>query len=327
MAPLHAHGDPSEGEPRDAPLPKAVTDMMATREHRLHHWLWHEVRLNWRQYPRDVQLKLEELGWKPPRPVLDDRGLPDLTNDSGEDFLYMHRQMIGDVNAVLATAADPSYPRVQGWLMPPPPEHPDYPVPPPWFDPEGQAPNALPLDRLQWIKSDMFYEKRFKFWQRLFTDPAFLRGLGLGSLGIMIEWTIHAAMHLRWAANPASSRPDPEPTAPETIAPEWDDPRYEFLADTYSSHVNPIFWRLHGWIDDRIEDWKLANGIFGSDFWKATWIGKMPGHEPTVQAHGALEHPQAVAPHLSGMEQAATVVAGAGAAQRPFVHAASIGTW
>jgi hypothetical protein len=41
--------------------------MMASREHRMHHWLWHEVRNNWHRYPRDIQQKIDELGWKPPR--------------------------------------------------------------------------------------------------------------------------------------------------------------------------------------------------------------------------------------------------------------------
>lgn len=30
----------------DHPLPKEVINMMASREHRMHHWLWHEVRNN-----------------------------------------------------------------------------------------------------------------------------------------------------------------------------------------------------------------------------------------------------------------------------------------
>ena len=76
----------------------------------------------------------------------------------------------------------------------------------------------------------------------------------------MIEMTIHNAMHLRWAAcfGLHSSRPlqptgEVDPTKGEVIEARWDDTRYDFLGDTYSSHVNPIFWKLHGWIDDRIE--------------------------------------------------------------------------
>jgi len=181
--------------------------MMAKREHRMHHWLWHEVRNNWNRYPRDIQRKIDELGWKPPRPVLDEGGNPDLKNDSGEDFLYMHRQMIADVNAVLSQAKDPNYPRVQGWLMPPPPDDRSYSVPPVWFNPADQ--DQVPFATLDRIKSDVFYYKRFQFWQKAFTDPVYLRRVSLGALGATIEFTIHNAMHMRWSAFSGSIRPDP----------------------------------------------------------------------------------------------------------------------
>ena len=37
------------------------------------------------------------------------------------------------------------------------------------------------------------------------------------------------------------------------------------VVDFYSSHVNPLFWGLHEWIDDRIDDWfKIyKRGTFG----------------------------------------------------------------
>ncbi len=56
-------------------------------------------------------------------------------NDSGEDFFYMHRQMIVMVNQVLAQVVDPNYPAVQGWPALPPPGDVDYPVPP--FPPDS----------------------------------------------------------------------------------------------------------------------------------------------------------------------------------------------
>ena len=40
---------------------------------------------------------------------------------------------------------------------------------------------------------------------------------------------------------------------------KWDDPKYDYLGDFHSSHVNPMFWRLHGWVNDRIEDWYNAH--------------------------------------------------------------------
>jgi len=233
IAPRHTGGHPPGGhtEPRvGRPFPKEVIEMMARREHRMHHWLWHEVRNNWYQYLRDVQHKIEDLGWRPPRPLFDEALGPDLCNNAGEDFLYMHRQMIAEVNAVLAQVGDPNYPRVQGWITPPPPGDPDYPVPPAWFDPTGQG--GLPFAALERVKSDVFYQKRFQFWQRAFTDPTVLRGVTLGAFGVMIELTIHNAMHLRWAAAPASSRPDPQPTEGETIGKESHDPLYEYLWDT-----------------------------------------------------------------------------------------------
>ena len=59
-----------------AELPREVSEMMAKREHRMHHWLWHEVRNNWHLYPRDVQSRLDDLGWRPPRPLMDEEAAP-----------------------------------------------------------------------------------------------------------------------------------------------------------------------------------------------------------------------------------------------------------
>lgn len=33
----------------------------------------------------------------------------------------------------------------------------------------------------------------------------------------------------------------------------------DFLGDPFSSHVHPVFWKFHGWIDDRIDDWFRAH--------------------------------------------------------------------
>src|SRR5262249_54090049 len=57
---------------------------------------------------------------------------------------------------------------------------------------------------------------------------------------------------------------DPSSEAPAMRDPfdfdsKWDDPKNDYLGDFYSSHVNPLFWRLHGWVDDRIEDWFNAH--------------------------------------------------------------------
>ena len=43
------------------------------------------------------------------------------------------------------------------------------------------------------------------------------------------------------------------------LAGRWFEAENDFLGDPFSSHVNPVFWHFHGWIDDRIEDWFRAH--------------------------------------------------------------------
>ena len=63
-------------------------------------------------------------------------------------------------------------------------------------------------------------------------------------------------MHMRWS----SVSRDPNNVIQQIredfdFDDKWSDQKYDYLGEFYSSHVNPIFWRLHGWVDDRIEDW------------------------------------------------------------------------
>ena len=44
-----------------------------------------------------------------------------------------------------------------------------------------------------------------------------------------------------------------------TLLRNGDDPKYDCLGEFYSSHMNLLFWRLHEWVDDRIEDWFNAH--------------------------------------------------------------------
>lgn len=82
----------------------------------------------------------------------------------------------------------------------------------------------------------------------------------------------------------------------------WDDPRYDFLGEFYSSHVNPLFWRLHGWVDDRIEDWYKTHGaaspseIQRSDhegvswFKPGTWVQAVDPFDWPDSGHGHHDH-------------------------------------
>ena len=257
-------------------LPSQVIDEMAKRHHRLHHFLWHEVRNNWLNYDDATKNELTNMGWKPPRPALSESNpatgdqTPILDNFSGEDFLFMHREMIKFVNQILNDVSDPQYPKVEGWKIIPRPGDLDYPIPPAW---QGSDPIFATT------KSVEFFDN-FERWENRFTNPNFLSQITLGGLGSRLEFSIHNMMHLRWASPPIpQERPFIDATGASTIDVQFDDPSYDFLADTYSSHVNPIFWKLHGWIDDRIEDWKNANGITGNIQWTGTWMGHMH-HNP-----------------------------------------------
>ena len=99
---------------------------------------------------------------------------------------------------------------------------------------------------------------------RIFSNPTVLGTLSLGALGNLIEFTIHNWMHMRWANDKGALLPDPKTGELKyrdtfDFDPMWSDPKYDYLGEFYSSHVNPLFWRLHGWVDDRIEDWFNAH--------------------------------------------------------------------
>jgi len=164
-----------------------------------------------------------------------------LDNFSGEDFLFMHHEMIGTINQTLS--GDPTYPKVVGWAQLPRPNDADYPVPPDWATGDAQLDTYL-----RTVKSDQAFDNQFVPWERGYTDPARLRQMSLGELGARIEFTIHNQMHMRWCSEPVATgmRPDVEPVAPDTIDMKWDVPEYNWLGDTYASHVHSTFWKLHG---------------------------------------------------------------------------------
>jgi hypothetical protein len=235
---------------------------MAQRRTRLHHYLWHGLRNSWllltdaeRQAVSDVSPE-----WVPPRPALDAKRRPLRDNDSGEDFLFMHRRMLERVNAALSRQGPAGCRSVRGWERIPPPDDEGWPVP------------EFPDSGLEEVKSVDYYQHYLAPLERRYRDECYLRGVSLGQLGSDIEFTIHVGAHLRWAAPSAVGYRPPFPTG-GGIEDRWDDPEYDYLGDVYASHVNPIFWMLHAWIDERVEDWRRAHGIAGDIAWKGTWVG------------------------------------------------------
>lgn len=261
------------------PIAEPVLSMLASRHHRLHHLVWHTLRNSWADdtaITPAMKAEIKNLGWEPPRPVLSSVGDPLFGNGSGEDFLYMHRQMVIKVNQDLVGAGRPP---IRAWTTIPGPEpvviEPDYTdtdpsftvagnprgfsVPLPWF-PDDKALSQ----RLAALKSADFYWSRMRWWDRQYKDPAYLSTLTLGELGTLLEWTVHNDMHMRWASAPRDPRTNfviPEGRPEWDIDKAWDNPAYDHLGEQYSSHVNPVFWRLHGWVDARVEDWFAAHEV------------------------------------------------------------------
>jgi hypothetical protein len=244
---------------------------MAKRENRYHHYLWHNIREGWNRFSDSSKEALKKLGWAPPRAgrSYDEDGvassIPD--NGSGEDFLYMHRQMIAQANNILKQNNEKF--RITGWSSIPLPDSQTYPVPP-VYNVTGN-PSLTSYTNL--LKTDSYFTDTIEPMAKFLRDPVNLRNMTLGELGAQIEVTIHSWMHMRWSSNSSYGyRPTNKSAIPANFDKKWDDPQYNWLGDTYASAVHPIFWKLHGWVDDRIEDWRKANNL-ASIRWNGTWTG------------------------------------------------------
>jgi hypothetical protein len=291
-------------EPRQIPgvalIPEAV-QMLGDRTHRLRHTVWHTVRGDW--YSKKMTAgdhdRLKALGWYLTDPPFTPKSVLDLTNGAGEDFLYMHRRMIGMVQEVYAKAGKP-YP--VSWKELPGPASPQFayrevsdPATPGrknfHLDPESSGFMVPPPTKefLQQLDNLPFF--RFNKTPRGMTNlmrnlaaslrsPRVMGQLTLGAYGNLIEFTVHNWMHMRWAT---VSR-DPTTGAPAVRKPfdieeKWDVAEYDYLGDFHSSHVNPLFWRLHGWVDDCIEAWFTAHESMHSGIVKRKDVRGIPWFE------------------------------------------------
>ncbi|MFD8376290.1 hypothetical protein ACFV2Z_37005 [Streptomyces sp. NPDC059688] len=268
---------PAFVEARDViPLPPELLEMLGSRAHRLHHAIWHGLRDNWvNPIDGDIsdadKVEITNLGWAPPhpnqRPTRGTVEKRDPDNGAGEDFLYMHRQMIHQVRELLSGHG---LPMIEAWTSIPSPNRQSrnrdgFSVPPTWNPGDENDARGLAT-----VKSDEYWQSRMTFLERQFKNPEYLATLSLDQLGAKIEWLIHNLMHIRWCSlptepgealtpvpggRPASDTSDKWIKATRKNKPFY----YDNLNDTFSSHVHPVFWRLHGWVDDRIEDWYAAH--------------------------------------------------------------------
>ncbi len=278
-------------EPRDVPgvgLIEPARAMLASRVHRLHHTVWHTLRGEWwRTLSKEDREAVAKLNWPLERPPFTEQGTLDLLNGAGEDFLFMHRRMIAMVRRIYDDAGAPA---PTGWTTLPSADAPQFayaerpdPANPTrrtyTYDPatsgfmvppataeylsiftDPNDPQGIAQQRMAFLKTPPFLGSVNSPHERQFRTPVYLASLSLGALGNLLEFTIHNQMHMRWATvprDPVTGTVGGRPAFDVEI--KWDDPRYDWLGDFYSSHVNPVFWKLHGWVDDRIEDWFRAH--------------------------------------------------------------------
>jgi len=251
-----------------ASLAPALIAWLASAEHRLFHQLWHASRDKWHRLSEDKRQALRALGWQPgPRDSeRDARGKRKHRNGSGEDFFFMHRHMLSGARLL--------QPDLKCWARLPLPspfiehdrvgfiryhENQDGASVAPGWEAEGD------LEYTQWLQevkgSETFFSN-YQVWESQYQDPQYLSRLTLGEFGSEMELGIHDWMHIRWATvgrDPNNDGPlfwDREYT---DFSPRWFQPQNDYLGEPFSSHVNPVFWMFHGWIDARIEDWFQAH--------------------------------------------------------------------
>lgn len=255
-------------------LPAAVKAMLADERHRTHHHLWHFVRNEeaWNNLTGQQRSELTAAGWAAPR--------YNAQPGSGVDFLGMHREMIRMTNGAFSNLGDPNWTKVIGWNpIPWENDNADWPVPewqsatPPWStDAQWQEFTNL----ANHARSAVRIAEMRQVAER-FRDEAYLKSVSLDRLGIDMEWSIHGWMHMRWSGAPAD----------DAFAVE---PQNDWLFFPWSSHVNKTFWKLHGWIDERITDWEAATAEI-ADLSQA-WDGPtgLPGAMPHMADAELLRH-------------------------------------
>jgi hypothetical protein len=232
-------------------------------QNRLYHQLWHASRDRWHEFSQAQRDALRGLGWQPGPLNMERhaRGRNMDRNGSGVDFFFMHRHML--------TVARPlnSPPAWRHFPLPQPAVEQDWAgfaryfenqdgcsVPPSWLTPADE----LFTEGVELVKSPEAFHSNFQMWDSRYRDADYLSTLTLGQFGSELELGLHDWLHLRWASiprDPSDGTPVPSGREPADFSARWFAPEYDCLVDPFSSHVNPVFWCFHGWIDDRLEDW------------------------------------------------------------------------
>lgn len=255
---------------------------MAERNMRQAHLLWHAAREHWARMPERERQRFRDRHpeWEPSSPSLDANRKVRFDNQAGLDFLAMHRQMVQHARHVAEACGE----QLIEWATLPSSDDPRFPPPP------------LSVGRTT-EEVEAKNDEVWKCWAGAMEDIASRCALArngcISTLGTILEYGIHAVMHLRFggdATNAARRLPGILLRVPED--PEYDDPAYDTLLDTYSAHVHPWFWGIHTWIDAQIGKWEDVRGEQAdlSRGWAGGWHPKMPTDHSMHHEHGHDDH-------------------------------------
>ena len=259
-----------------------INQMMGSHDHRVHHALWHAVRGG---VDKKTSLLVDHsygMSWNLPHPLCpapQDNATDAHYNPAGEDFLFMHRQMLEGLRQAFMRAGLKC---VRGWSEVPS---------------ESQA--ALPDSDRTDAKSDAALS-RMRGWESFFQSDEWLKGKSLSEVGFALEFSIHNNLHMRYATTAppvgfneiASVGGAPLPM--NNVYPagwKYDSAKYNWLADPYGAAVNPTFWKIHGYVDDVINHWLISNGYSRAaidctgDRKCYQWQGKWTGSSGSLNSH------------------------------------------
>lgn len=259
---------------------EVIDRLMGSAVHRQYHFLWHATRGGWDQLSADERaaVRRNSPAWGGHARLCPMPGTPGTPgqpyNPAGEEFLLMHHMMIDQLQATLVSQGLPC---IAGWERIPADNDPRWPVP-----------NANPFSAQAEDPKGPVARAYLDAWQDWFTDPAFLRAHTLSEVGYALEFTIHNMLHMRWAAAPRPGDDFPQTLAqalvPNFLGTQFTSPQFNYLGNSYSAHVNPVFWKLHGWVDSVVAAWLRANGFTRISFncpagdrfcypWQSRWNG------------------------------------------------------
>lgn len=260
---------------------QVINSVFAVRDHRVRHSLWHAIRSGLSSNELGEVVNTYGAGWNETHPLCpppeNNANSPSDYNPVGEDFLFMHHQMVRTLRENLLARGIPCIA--------------------PWTSiPDPKIAENIPPGVIQGPKTNAAFAMLVS-WDKWIQNADNLRKISLSQLGWALEFTIHNNLHMRFAEDrpPLPYRAaDPNNDGAQVpldgnFPADWkfDEAGYNWLADPYGAAVNPRFWKIHGYVDHILEAWLQANGKArlaqdcGDDNscyqWRGTWVGDHSG--------------------------------------------------